>query len=97
MHQRGALCISYYLHYRVMPKSDTPKIVMHDAYVFLDQQERFQREMRCLNVARVLIPLFRSFELGLCWPLAFLSRIRGRFAELLLPLLHHEMILTSVF
>ena len=25
MHQRGALCIRWYLHYRVMPKSDTPK------------------------------------------------------------------------
>ena len=48
-----------------------------------------KREMRCLNVARVA--LFRSFELGLCWPLAFLTRIRGHFAEVLLPLLHHEM------
>ena len=66
---------------------------MHDVSVFWDQQERFQKEMRCLNVARVA--LFRSFELGLCWPLAFLTRIRGRFAEVLLPLLHHEM--TSAF
>ena len=64
-----------------MPKSDTPKRVMHDVYVFLDQ-ERFQREMRCLNVARVWVGvvlatcLFKPHPWPLCWIVVAVVDIR---------------------
>ena len=79
-----------------MPKSDTPKRVMHDVIICLFGPRAIPKRDALFECGPG-IALFRSFELGLCWPLAFLSRIRGHFAELLLPLLHHEMILTSVF